>query len=157
MDTSSLMEHPYFDKQINEYFWFKKDDVRCNLYFNEDVTDDYPIIWHSPDMSYSIWKAPSWFKHIYLDAHHLYFKKDRIRYLSGQLQKPFRTLLFMSTFFEENGQQLYEDLIHLEETGFTCFKQDRLPFFENLAKNLKKEHYKLTIRKVESGDYMISR
>ena len=70
-------------------------------------------------------------------------------------KKPLRTLLFMSTFFEENGEQLYNDLRYLHEKGFTFFKEKELPFFENLVTELKKEHYTLTIRQLESGDYII--
>lgn len=155
MDTSYLTEHPYFDKVLGDHFWFKKDDISCNIYIHENSTDCYPITWHSPDLSNSIWETPVWFKQIYLEAHHLYFKKDRIRYLSGQLKKNLRTLLFISTFFEENGEQLYDNLCDLHKNGFTYFKEKELPFFENLVTELKKEHFMLTIRKLESGDYII--
>jgi hypothetical protein len=155
VDTSLLTEHPYFDKILGKHFWFKKDDISYNIYFNEESNFRYPVIWHSSDVAYSIWECPLWFKEIYNLAHEVYFKKDRIRYLSGHFKKPLRTLLFMSTFFEENGEQLYDDLRYLYETGFTCFKKEELPFFEKLVKELEKEHYALVIQKLESGDYMI--
>jgi hypothetical protein len=61
----------------------------------------------------------------------------------------------MSSLFEENGEQLYDDLLYLHERGFACFKKEHLSFFEKLIKELEKEHYTLTIRKLESGDYII--
>ena len=45
MDASLLTEHPYFDKVLGNHFWFKKDDISCNVYFNEEADFRYPVIW----------------------------------------------------------------------------------------------------------------